>query len=145
VPASDTVRLVVDTNVFVSAVISPKSPPATILRAIRIGHIQLLTSDDIVDEYLRVLGYPRIRKYKHITDEAVRDLAAFLINNTERIEVTSSISLSPDPDDNKFLEVALDGEAAAVITGDKVDLLKLKFIDKIPILTAADCVRHFHL
>ena len=65
----------------------------------------------MVEEYLRVLDYPRIRKFKKITDASLADIAAYLVHQTERVELASNIRLSPDPDDDVFLETAVDGEA----------------------------------
>ena len=131
-------RLVVDTNVFVSGLISGKAAPGKILRAIREQKVLLPVSDPIVDEYLRVLNYPRIRKYPGITDEFIRDVSALLIHHTHRVEVHTSVSLSRDPDDNMFLEAAVDGKADMVVSGDKSDLLVLGDVEGIPIVTAAE-------
>ena len=59
----DPPRLVIDTNVFVSGLISASGAPAKILRAIRQDRAIHVVSDPIVEEYLRVLDYPRIRKF----------------------------------------------------------------------------------
>jgi putative PIN family toxin of toxin-antitoxin system len=56
-------RLVIDTKVFVSGLISGEGSPARILRAVQGKRAIHLVSDPIVEEYLRVLDYPRIRNY----------------------------------------------------------------------------------
>ncbi len=138
--------VVIDTNVFVSGLISSAhSPPVKILDAVKNKNAIHLVSDPIVDEYLRVLNYPRIRKFKKITDEFIRDIAAYLVHWTERVEIVSQIRQSPDPDDNMFLEAAVDGEATFVVTGDKTDLLHLGEIQGIAIVSAAEAVRRLHL
>ncbi len=133
-------RLVVDTNVFVSGLISGSGSPAQILKAIQHKRVIHLVSDPIVEEYLRVLDYPQIRKFKKITDEFVAGIAAFLIYQTERIELESNLQLSPDPDDNVFLETAVDGGADMLITNDKADLLSLRKVKGIPIVSAREAV-----
>lgn len=139
-------RLVIDTNVFISGLISPHdSPPVKILNAIKNQKIIHLVSDPIVEEYLRVLDYPRIRKFKKIDDDFVRDIAAYLIHWTERVEIVSSISKSKDPDDNIFLETTVDGKASMLVTGDKADLLHFGVIQDIPIMTAADAIKKMNL
>jgi putative PIN family toxin of toxin-antitoxin system len=138
-------RLVLDTNVFVSAIISGKGAPAEILRAFQKSKVAVLISDEIMDEYLKVLSYPKIRKYPAITDEYVAHVCALLIHEAERIEVRTRLTLSPDPDDNKLLELAVDGEAAMLVTGDKGDLLSLKDVEGIPIVTARKCVEELGL
>ncbi len=133
-------RLVIDTNVFVSGLISGAGSPARILRAVRDKRAVHLVSDPIVEEYLRVLDYPRIRKFKNITDAFVADIAAYLVYQTERVEMQSRIRKSPDPDDDVFLNTAVDGQATLLISGDKSDLLALHSIDGIPIVSAREAV-----
>src|SRR5690606_2674039 len=108
-------------------------PPVLILNSIQKQKLVHLVSDPVVEEYLRVLEYPRIRKFKKVTDEFIRDIAAYLIYWTERVELRSKINRSKDPDDNIFLETAVDGGADFLITGDEADLLSLKTIEGIPI------------
>lgn len=142
---SDRPRLVLDTNVFISALISAVGPPARILRAIRNKKAIHLVSDPIVDEYFRVLDYPRIRKFQVIDDAFVSDIAAYLAFWTERVEVVSSIGLSPDSDDNVFLATAVDGKATMLVSGDKAHLLSLRAVEGIPIFSAAEAVSQLGL
>jgi putative PIN family toxin of toxin-antitoxin system len=133
-------RLVIDTNVFVSGLISGTGSPAKILRAIQNKKVIHLVSDPIMEEYLRVLEYPRIRRFKKITDAFVADIAAYLIYQTERVELVSKIKLSRDPADDVFLETAVDGSANLLVTGDKTDLLSLRVVEGIPIISAVQAV-----
>jgi putative PIN family toxin of toxin-antitoxin system len=133
-------RLVIDTNVFVSGLISEEGSPAQILRAVRNYRAIHLVSDPIVEEYLRVLDYPRIRKFRKITDAFVADIAAYLVYQTQRVELRSRIRMSADPDDDVFLNTAVDGQAALLVTGDKTDLLALQTIAGIPIVSAREAV-----
>ena len=133
--------LVVDTNVFVSGLISGSGSPPKSCRPSEHQRVIHLVSDPIVEEYLRVLDYPRIRKFKKITDEFVADIAAFLIYQTERVELESrDLQLSPDPDDDVFLETAVDGSAILLITNDKADLLSLRKVEGVPIVSAREAV-----
>lgn len=138
-------RLVVDTNIIVSGLITNGTPPAKVLDAVHTKKITLLISDEILTEYLRVLEYPHIRKYKKITDEAIGHLTALFINEVERVEVLTEITKSPDPDDNKFLSLAVEGQADYLITGDKADLLSFKEISGIKIITARQAVEKLKL
>ena len=121
------------------------TPPSLILDAVQSKKVILLVSDEVVTEYLRVLDYPHIRKYKKITEEIVRDLSSLFIEETERVEILSNIKKSRDPDDDKFLSLAVDGKADFLITGDKADLLSLKEINGIPVLTAREAVEKLKL
>jgi uncharacterized protein len=138
-------RLVIDTNVFVSGLISAAGSPAQILKAIQRRKVIHLVSDPIVEEYLRLLDYPQIRRYRKITDEFVADIAAYLIYQTERVELASRIRLSPDPDDDVFLETAVDGGANWLVTNDKADLLSLRAVKGIPIISAREAVIRLRL
>lgn len=138
-------RLVVDTNIIVSGLMTTATPPAQILDAVHGKKIILLVSDEVVVEYLRVLESPHIRKYKKITDEVIRDLTSLFIEQTERVEILSHIKKSKDPDDDKFLSLAVEGKADFLITGDKADLLSLKEIEHIPIITARQAVERLNL
>ena len=133
-------RLVIDTNIFVSGLISGAGPPSRILRAVRDKRALHLVSDPIVEEYLRVLDYSRIRKFRKITDAFVADIAAYLVYQTERIELRSRIKMSPDPDDDVFLNTAVDGGATLLDSGDKTDLLALRRVDGVPIVAAREAV-----
>jgi len=133
-------RLVIDTNVFVSGLISGVGSPARILRAVRDKRAVHLVSDPIVEEYLRVLDYPRIRKYRKITDAFVADIAAYLVYQTERVELQSRITMSPDPYDDVFLNTAVDGQATLLVSGDKTDLLALRTVEGIPIVSAREAL-----
>ena len=138
-------RIVLDTNVWISGLLSPKGVPAAILKALEEKRVQLLVSDLMADEILRVLNYPKIRKYPHVTDDLLRSVAALLLFHVERIEPTVTHTLSPDPDDNMFLDVAVTGRAEALVTGDKSDLLSLKEINGIPIVTARQFLEHWKI
>jgi putative PIN family toxin of toxin-antitoxin system len=133
-------RLVIDTNVFVSGLISGAGSPAQILRAVQNKKVIHLISDPIAEEYLRVLEYPRIRKFKRITDAFITDIAAYLLYHTERVELISTIKLSPDPDDDVFLETAVDGRATLLVSGDKTELLALRAIRGVPIVSASEAL-----
>ena len=93
-----------------------------------------------MEEYLRVLDYPRIRKFRKVTDAFVADIAAYLVYQTERVELQSRLRMSSDPDDDMFLNTAIDGRATLLVTGDKTDLLALRTIEGIPIVSAREAL-----
>jgi uncharacterized protein len=138
-------RLVLDTNIIISGLISKRGAPAVLLDAFEKKNAILLLSDSVLAEYLKVLNYPKIRKYLESADELVAHFAALFVGSAERIEVSSRVNKSPDPDDNKFLELAMDGGADFLVSGDKTDLLSLKIVGSTPIVTAAQCVERLKL
>jgi putative PIN family toxin of toxin-antitoxin system len=112
-------RAVLHANVFVSAAIHPGGPPGRIIkRFLRPDGFTLVLSEAIVEEVLRALEYPKVRRYVH------RDLDAALwfedlVVLAELVPGTVQVSgVSTDPDDDKHLAAAVAGLASFVVTGD---------------------------
>lgn len=129
-------RLVVDTNVLISALLAASSLPAQLILLWREGRFDLLTSAEQLDELRRVTRYPKIRERlapalagRLIND--IRDLAVLL-------PVLPVVTASPDPDDNYLLAMAAAGSADYLITGDKRDLLALRLFEGTKIITVRD-------
>ena len=92
-----------------------------------------LLSQEIFDEYLRVLTYP---KFQLSSSEIKRVLEHDFLPYAEFVRVTSQVEvIAADPSDNKFLACALDGRADVVVSGDR-HLLTLKRFHGIAIVTA---------
>ena len=68
-----------------------------------------------------------------------------IVMQVERAELTSTIMVSQDPDDNVFLETAVDGKASLLVTGDKADLLGLGDVQGIPIVSASEAVARLRI
>src|SRR5579875_250862 len=124
-------RIVVDTNVFVSRAMLPNSIPARALRIVENHHI-LLASEATMAELTRVLMRPELAPY--IIEQEKRELFAMLDTLTEIVPIVHYITACRDPRDNKFLELAINGEAHCIITGD-ADLLALHPFRGVSILT----------
>ena len=109
------IRIVLDTNVLVSAILSPSGNPKKILDLIFIQKLFPLFDGRIFSEYEEVLK----REELHLPQKAVDHVLSFLKENGGRV-IAHPLSLKlPDPDDLPFLEVALTGNAEALITGNK--------------------------
>lgn len=107
-------RIVLDTNVFVSGLLSPYGPPGEVVRMVSSGDIELCLDARILAEYDEVLTRPRFG----FDPDAV---AALLDYIDFRSEVVASQPLDrrlPDPDDEPFLEVALACGADGLVTGN---------------------------
>ena len=136
---------VLDTNVIVSALISPRGPPTRIFAAWRGGHFTYVTSRPLLDELARALNYPRIRKYLAWTrDERAEFLeivavAAKLVVPTIQID-----AIADDPDDNRVLEAAVTSAVGHIVTGDR-HLLDLASYDQVEIVTPARFLAHLSL
>ena len=116
-------RLVVDTNILVSALLSATSSPARIILLWRAGRFDLVTAAEQLDEFARVTRYPKIR------ERLTPAVAGRLVNDLRALAITLGnlpvVDVSPDPDDNYLLAIAIAGSADFLVTGDKRDLLGL--------------------
>jgi putative PIN family toxin of toxin-antitoxin system len=126
-------RLVVDTNVIVSAALKQSSWSAEIFRRIE-AFGGLLKSAATEEELLEVLERPRLARYLPVTIlERVRRVLA----GAESIEIVRRVpSVCRHPEDDKFLELAVNGDADVIVSGDD-DLLSLGSFEAIPIVTSA--------
>ena len=126
-----TKRIVIDTNVIVSALIFYKSTTMQAFREAKENGL-ILISAEILSELIDVLSRQKFDRY--LSREIREDFLASLTRETELITITETIDICRDPKDNKFLELAISGNATHIITGDK-DLLELNPFQGIPILT----------
>ena len=116
-------RLVLDTNILVSALLSTTSLPARIILLWRAGRFELLTAAEQLDEFARVTRYPKIRERltPAVAGRLVNDLRALAVS----VGTLPAVDASSDPDDNYLLAIAMAGSADFLVTGDKRDLLGL--------------------
>ncbi|NUO80418.1 putative toxin-antitoxin system toxin component, PIN family [candidate division KSB1 bacterium] len=123
-------RFVFDTNVIVSALLLKHSVSR---QAFDRAHARgrLLLSEETLAELYEVLRREKFAKYV-LETERLQFLAAFA-QAAQQVEATERIQVCRDPQDNKFLELAVSGEAACLVTGD-ADLLALHPFRNIPIL-----------
>ncbi len=136
-------RVVLDTNVLISALLVESSLPAQLVAHWRRGRFVLLTTALQLDEVRRVTRYPKIRtRLKPV-------LAGRLVNDlreiTVPVETLPAIDVSRDPYDNYLLALAVGGEADYLVTGDKPDLLKLGHYEGTKIVSVRDFMRFARL
>lgn len=130
-------RIVVDTNVFVSALMLPNSIPRQVIdQALDNG--VLLFSDATMDELAEVLWRPKFNSYISAEDRAI--LLAHLSSTAEFIPIVQLVRECRDLNDDKFLEVALNGKADLILSGD-ADLLALHPWRGIAIVTPLDYLK----
>lgn len=130
-------KVVLDANVLVSAMISRRGAPRQIIDLWREEAFELLTSDAILDELARVLRYPRIAALHKLTDAEVVEFLALLREESRDVGPTERINVSPDETDNRYIECAVAGEADYLVTGDKHHLLPVGEYRGIPIIEPA--------
>ncbi|MBC8100476.1 MAG: putative toxin-antitoxin system toxin component, PIN family [Armatimonadetes bacterium] len=127
-------HFVVDTNLVISAALQVKSTSFQALERAVKGGI-LLQSTATIAELLDVFQRPKFDKY---TSRQLRlRFLGELSNQMRLIQITTRIAICRDPKDDKFLELAVNGHAACIITGDQ-DLLTLHPFRLIPILSPRD-------
>jgi putative PIN family toxin of toxin-antitoxin system len=131
-------RMVLDTNVLVSALLIETSLPAQLLTQWRRERFDLLTADLQLEELMRVTRYPKI------SARLKPSLAGRLIHHLRElavlIENLPPVAVSPDPDDNDLLALALGGEADYLITDDKPHLLALARHEGTQIVSVRDFI-----
>jgi putative PIN family toxin of toxin-antitoxin system len=131
------IRAVLDTNVWVSAILSPGHPPAKILELALTGNLRLIISAGIIREIGRVLQYPKVKKAlerRRITSQEVDDVILKLLKAA--IIVPGEIlaeGVSDDPADDMIIACALEGRADFIISGDH-HLIDLKNYQGIKII-----------
>lgn len=129
-------RVVVDTNVLISALLIETSLPARLIVLWREGRFDLLTSAEQLAELRRVTRYPKIR------ERLSPALAGRLINElrglAESVPNLPPVTASPDPSDDYLLATVAAGHADFLVTGDKSGLLALKLYESARIITVRE-------
>lgn len=114
--------------------------PAALLRAWLDHRFVMVASPAIIAEFIDVAHRPHLRKYG-LTDARAEEMAFLLWARALVTPGTRAIkSVAADPDDDKFLVCALEGEAGYIVSGD-AHLLDLKHYHRVQIVTAAEMVR----
>ena len=135
-------RVVLDTNQFVSSVLVHHGLPAQVLDAWRQRQFILIVSPAIIAELRFTLNYPRIRRKYPITDADVQSLVALLTHDAVVVPGTVTVSgvIPDDPDDERVLACAVEGQAELIVSGDR-HLLELDQYQGIPVITAREFLK----
>lgn len=103
-------RVVIDANVFVSAALKPHSKPAQIIDLVKEGKIALVLSHAILEELRQVFRYPKIRKELRLTvseiDETLAEIGQGAVLTPGNLKIGA---IKDDPEDNRYLECAVEG------------------------------------
>lgn len=135
----DELRFVIDTNIIVSAVLIKSSvPDVAFKKAKNLGII--LLSEATFQELQEILNRSKFDKYISLSIRT--QFLAKLKLELEAVEIVQIIKECRDPKDDKFLEVAINGNATHIITGDK-DLLELHPFRGVDIITATQFLEIF--
>lgn len=128
-------EVVVDTNVFVSALISAHGTPRTLLTKISRGEVGLVLSPRLLLEIVSVFSRSKLRTL--IPERRISDMVALIHETARIVKAPEAAKSCRDPKDNAVLDCAVAGKAHAIVTGDG-DLLCLHPFSGIPILTPRD-------
>lgn len=124
-------RIVVDTNTIISRLLLPESVPANaVQKALGLG--DLLFSDATLNELETVLSRPKFNRYLSVDER--KAFFHLLSRLAEWVEIVRPVKVCRDSKDDKFLEVALNGRADVIVSGDG-DLLVLNPYLGIPIVS----------
>jgi putative PIN family toxin of toxin-antitoxin system len=130
----DRERVVVDTNTLVSRLLVPQSVPGRAVRRV-VDEAQILACEETMSELADVLAREKFDRYVTIED---RQQFLLLVGRVaEWVPIVGAVQACRDPNDDKFLALGVNGEAATIITGDD-DLLVLNPFQGISIVTPAD-------
>jgi len=132
-------KLVIDTNVVISALLKPESNPALIMSLILRGDCRLCVTKKIFTEYEEVWGRG---KFKNLDQASVREFLSTLKKRALWVIPRVAINdVAKDPDDNAFLECAVESKADFLITGNIHHFPEKKF-HRTSILTPAEFVSY---
>lgn len=131
-------RIVLDTNVLISAFLFPGGAPEAVFRLAVEGKIELVTSTVLLTEFGRVLT----QKFGHEPAAASERVKRIVAVATITRPDTDVRVVADDPDDDRVLEAALASDAAAIVSGDK-HLLRLGTWRGIRVLTPGAFIEEF--
>ena len=120
--------LVIDTNIFISAILGNSFPRQIIYQLVLPGKVELIVSPEVVEEYIELFSHSKFTKYPHFRTTAfdlVNELGAIVKNIIPKKQFT----ILSDKDDNKFLDLAISGRADFLITGNTKHFPLGKFRD----------------
>jgi uncharacterized protein len=126
-------RAVIDTNILIRAIIRPQGTVGPVILRLRQGEYTLLYSWESLEELIDVLNRPRIRDKYHLVDQDIQAVVGLILVRGEHVSRAERITACRDPNDDKFLSIAVTGEADVIVSGDQ-DLLVLHPFAGIPIL-----------
>ena len=136
------IKAVLDTNQFVSSLLSTKGIQARLLDAWRKEYFELAVSPPIINEIQKVLNYPKIKEKYKLSEDRITSLISLITSHATVVPGKTSINvIANDPADNKVLACAVEVGAHFIVTGD-THLLELSEFEGIPIITGRTFLKH---
>ena len=125
-------KIVIDTNIVISGIFFG-GYSREILKAVTKEKFEAYATNEIIIEYYKTVNDMIERKQGNLDISALQKFS----RNIRIVYPSSNINICRDPDDDKFIECAVDAKALYIISGDK-DLLTIKNYDEVEIITAKD-------
>lgn len=129
-------RVILDTNVLLSAILKDASTPAAVVRLVTTKHV-MLTSMETQQEFRRVLAVLAKPYFQRVVTDRIKRNIEVMFGESELIMIAEFVSVCRDPMDDKFLELAVNGKAEFIISGDN-DLLSMRIYKNTRIVTPAE-------
>lgn len=131
-------KAVLDTNVLVSAALVPGGNPHRIMETSKLGRFELVTSEALLEELESVLARRRIARRLGWSDAARSQFLEGIQESSTIVLPQKEITrMTVDPEDNRVLEAADEGQADYIVTGDR-DLLQIVEHEGVRIVTPAE-------
>lgn len=127
------IRIILDTSILISAAFLRETAPRHVVRWVASAAL-MLRSVETEQEFFRTIDRP---KFKGMIDPTFVDFTRRLFATAELVPITEHVTACRDANDDKFLSLAISGNADFIVTGDK-DILERHPFRGIPILTASE-------
>jgi putative PIN family toxin of toxin-antitoxin system len=127
-------RVIIDTNVLISRLLLPQSVAGRAVSRL-VKNTRLLVSEDTLAELAQTISREKFDRYVSLEDR--REFFQLYARLAEWVPITTTVRACRDQRDDKFLELAVDGGAQLIVTGDK-DLLELSRYQNVRILAPSE-------
>jgi len=128
-------RVMLDTNVLVSAALVAKGASAQVVSLWRDGELEVIVTESLIEEVGEVLRRPHIQRRYRVQEPDIHAIQHVLSRHGLMVPGALAVEeIEDDPDDDAILAAAIEGEANFIVTGDQ-HLLRLREFRGIPILT----------
>ena len=111
-------RVVLDTNVLVSATIRPAGPAGRVVAALAMGAFENVLSPQILEEMRETLFSDELRPYQRLSPPEIEELLEILERVSLLVQGTTLVAVCRDPDDDKFFAAGVEGAAEYIVSGD---------------------------
>ncbi|MHB8625523.1 MAG: putative toxin-antitoxin system toxin component, PIN family [Aggregatilineales bacterium] len=133
-------KIVIDTNVLISAVIRRNPTIRAVLDACRTGEVVLVLSKPLLRELGRVLHKPNLQKLHRMTDAEISEYITALSTFAEIVPGTTKLEVSKDPLDNIFFACAVEAQADYIVSGDVHHILSVPSFQGVKTISPTDFV-----